>query len=349
VSDNFGKANLGKKGGGNIPASPACGQWETLLVDALDGLLRPEDEATFSNHMATCPSCVELFEQARRGREWLAFLAPEPEVPAYLLDRILVETGHAKSDKSLFAPTRLVAAGAPAAALGAGFAGGSSNMLIMPPVWQRRGFVATMRRFAEPRLLMTAAMAFFSVALTLSLTGVRITPLSMADLRPASVRSALEKRIMTASTPIVRYYDHLRFVYELESRVKEMRRSTQGEGQGDRQGDQNQKQNNGQPDKESHKKDGGSQLRPNDAPQQTVNPPAQQWSGDTLEADSDSRPEPESSINLQRSFDVANDVANKSLGIHTQTTESQRSGSAQIAALETSVLAKPDRSTTCTA
>ncbi len=31
-----------------IPNSPACGQWETLLADALDGLLRPEDEATFT-------------------------------------------------------------------------------------------------------------------------------------------------------------------------------------------------------------------------------------------------------------------------------------------------------------
>ena len=43
---------------GHIPSSPACGQWETLLADALDGLLRPEDEATFSavsyTHLYTC-------------------------------------------------------------------------------------------------------------------------------------------------------------------------------------------------------------------------------------------------------------------------------------------------------
>jgi len=26
-----------------FPASPACGEWETLLTDALDGLLKPED------------------------------------------------------------------------------------------------------------------------------------------------------------------------------------------------------------------------------------------------------------------------------------------------------------------
>ena len=35
---------------------------------------------------------------------------------------------------------------------------------------------------------------------------------------------------MTASVPIVRYYDHLRFVYEVESRMRELRRSTEGEG-----------------------------------------------------------------------------------------------------------------------
>src|SRR5580700_8530387 len=115
----------------NIPNSPACGHWETLLVDAMDGLLRPEDEATFSSHMATCAACAAMFEEARRGREWLEFLAPEPEVPAYLLDKILVETGHGKLDK-------LAVAGGP----------DSSNVLTMPPVWQRPGFSARMRRFA---------------------------------------------------------------------------------------------------------------------------------------------------------------------------------------------------------
>ena len=77
----------------HIPSSPACSQWETLLADALDGLLSPEDQATFSAHMAVCPACAALFEEARRGREWLEFLSPEPEVPAGLLDRILAQTG----------------------------------------------------------------------------------------------------------------------------------------------------------------------------------------------------------------------------------------------------------------
>ena len=75
---------------------------------------------------------------------------------------------------------------------------------------------------------MTAAMAFFSIALTLNFTGVRLSSLRLSDLRPTAVRSFMERRLTTASVPIVRYYDHLRFVYEVESSMRELRR-TEGE------------------------------------------------------------------------------------------------------------------------
>ena len=181
-----------------IPNSPACGQWETLLADALDGLLRPEDEQIFAAHMAICPACTALFDEARRGREWLEFLAPEPEVPLGLLDKILAQTG-------------------PGQVEGYGLISGGASVLPMPPAWQRPGFVGHVRRFAEPRLLMTAAMAFFSLTLTLYLTGFRLSSVHLSDLRPTAVRSFMERRLTMASTPIVRYYDHLRFVYEVVS------------------------------------------------------------------------------------------------------------------------------------
>ena len=101
-----------------IPNSPACGQWETLLADALDGLLKPEDEATFTSHMAVCPACSALFEEARQGREWLEFLSAEPEVPAGLLDKILAQTG-------------------PGQVAGYGLVTGSGNVVPMIPAWQR--------------------------------------------------------------------------------------------------------------------------------------------------------------------------------------------------------------------
>jgi hypothetical protein len=167
-------------GSTHIPNSPACGQWETLLADALDGLLRPEDETTFSGHMAICPACTALFEEARRGREWLEFLSSEPEVPEGLLYKILAATG-------------------PGQVAGYGLVTGS-DVLPIPQPWQRPGFMARVRRFAEPRLMMTAAMAFFSIALTLNLTGVRLSDLRISNLRPTAIRSFMERRLTMAST-----------------------------------------------------------------------------------------------------------------------------------------------------
>jgi hypothetical protein len=322
----------------NIPTSPACGQWETLLADALDGLLRPEDESTFSSHMATCAYCSEMFEQARRGQEWLEFLAPEPEVPAYLLDRILVETGHGKLD-----PSKLIVAGGPANALDS-----TSNVINLVPTWQRPGFAGRMRRFAEPRLLMTAAMAFFSIALTLSMTGVRFSAVKMADLRPASLRSAVEKRIMTASTPIVRYYDHLRFVYEVESRVRELRRSTDNEQQNPAPS-----QNKSQPEGESHKKDGGSRLNPNSAPQQTVNPPAPLWGSDILQAryELPIRPQQEANRIMPPDYRLIKHPEELEPTLISVASEAHPNNtiSAETASIETGVLAMPERSTSCLA
>jgi hypothetical protein len=246
-----------------IPSSPACGQWETLLADALDGQLKPGDEAVFTAHLAVCPACAALFEDARRGREWLDFLSTEPEVPAGLVERILAQTG-------------------PGHAEGYGLAAGG-NVMPMPvrsapvfiPAWQRPGFVGNVRRFAEPRLLMTAAMAFFSISVTLSVTNVRLSNLRVANLRPAAVRSFMERRLTMASTPIVRYYDHSHFVYEVETRMRELRRVTQGEGQGEGvENDNPQKPNDTVPGESKQSpggKDGGS---PMETPQQSGNPAA---------------------------------------------------------------------------
>ena len=247
----------------HIPNSPACGQWETLLADALDGLLAPEDEATFAAHMAGCQACTALFDQARKGREWLKFLSPEPEVPAGLMDRILAQTG--PGPKAGFGLMPL-----PATLPGIG--------ADTVPAWQRGGFIAQIRRFAEPRLMMTAAMAFFSLALTLNLSGVRLADLHIADLhiasfRPAALRSFMERRFTTASVPIIRYYDNLRFVYEVESRMQEMRHT-----EDDDQNNGGSPSNNAAPHGQGESQrtpglhDGGSFLRPQ--PQQSGKLPA---------------------------------------------------------------------------
>lgn len=242
-----------------FPSTPACGAWETLLADALDGLLKPEEEAQFLAHKAICPTCTALYDEAQRGRQWLEFLSPEPEVPEGLLDRILAHTGPGH------------AAGMPIPAV----AGSRTVPAFVPPVWQQPGFVARMRYALQPRLVMTAAMAFFSIALTLNLAGVQLSTLRLADLRPRAVRSYMERQINMASVPIVRYYDHLRFVYEVESRVRQMRsQSNEDEKQRRPATPGETKQNPGNDNRNDNK---GGRLDPRqepDSPDNTVAQPA---------------------------------------------------------------------------
>jgi hypothetical protein len=251
----------------NIPASPACGHWETLLADALDGLLNDADKLVFETHLSICPACAALYEEASRGREWLEFLAPEPEIPAGLLEKLLANTGPGQT----LQPGQSMALGAGGVAdlHPAVFAG---NRQI--PHWQRPGLMGHIRRFAEPRLMMTAAMAFFSIALTLNLTGIKLTSLKLADLKPEVIRSTMERRLTTASTPLIRYYDHLRVVYEVESRMRELKRATQGDSQEQQQTEPQKPSQQlpaapGESKKSPNPRDGGMRLDP---PSQSVTP-----------------------------------------------------------------------------
>jgi len=77
---------------------------------------------------------------------------------------------------------------------------------------------------------MTAAMAFFSITMTLNITGVRLS-----NLRPSIISSYMERQLTMASTPIIRYYDNSRLAYEVHTTMRELRQTTgvgeQGEGE----------------------------------------------------------------------------------------------------------------------
>ena len=76
---------------------------------------------------------------------------------------------------------------------------------------------------------MTAAMAFFSIALTLNLTGIKVTQLRPADFQPSRLRATLTRQYYSTNEQVTKYYENLRLVYEMESRVRELRRSTEAE------------------------------------------------------------------------------------------------------------------------
>jgi len=186
-----------------------CEEWEALLVDALDGLLPAGDTAAFHAHSANCMGCADLLAHAKQGQEWLEYLHTEPEVPAGLVSKILDKTAGAGA-----IPVQVIAGAGTEQVVGA-------SAVAVP--WRRS--------FQETRLLMTVAMAFFSIALTLNLVGVKWGSLRLADLRPSQIGSTLSRGFFTARGSVVRYYDNMRFFYQLQSRMRELRRDVETQPQ----------------------------------------------------------------------------------------------------------------------
>jgi Putative zinc-finger len=199
--NKFGKMPDATPGSGGL----RCEEWEALLVDALDGLLPAGDTAAFHAHSANCMGCADLLAHAKQGQEWLEYLHTEPEVPAGLVSKILDKTAGAGA-----IPVQVIAGAGTEQVVGA-------SAVAVP--WRRS--------FQETRLLMTVAMAFFSIALTLNMAGVKLTSLRLADLRPGTIGSTISRQFWGAQSSVVRFYDNMRFVYQLQSKVRELRRDTQ--------------------------------------------------------------------------------------------------------------------------
>ena len=229
--NQFGSAKPG------LPIDPQhCAQCEAMLADALDGTLSAADQATLDLHMVGCPGCATMFADAKRGATWMEMLkSPRPQPSDSLLERILAQTSNKSTivlgptdylrtpaprvPNTLLGRPTLVPSYVPAAAFA------PANVL---PFRSRftHGLRSLGHTMLQPRLAMTAAMAFFSIALTLNLTGVQISKLRISDLKPSSIlRAGYETK-----GRIVRNFDNLRVVYELESRVRDLQRSSDDTG-----------------------------------------------------------------------------------------------------------------------
>ena len=206
--------------GFDLRAQPDCLHCESSFTDSLDGTLNPAEERLFELHLASCVHCAELFAEAQRGHAWLEMLkTPRPEPRPELLARILAQTsGNALGRTLPVAPAGSNAMTIPVPLLAGPMAGRLLAFRPRPTAMHRLG-----RVLLEPRLAMTAAMAFFSITLTMSLTGVRLNDLHASDLSTSSLRRTAHG----VQAGAVRYYDNLRVVHVLESRVDDLREDLQ--------------------------------------------------------------------------------------------------------------------------
>lgn len=180
-----------------------CAEFEALLSDALDQFLTGEKLESFRAHARSCSLCGPLFAEVEEGHRLLKHLS-EAEPPAELVNGILAATtgidtlrlrGTATANQSSWFDRMRDWAG----------------VLLSPVVAMAK----------QPRFAMSFGMAFFSLSISMSLAGVKLSDVRHADLRP----SAIKRTYYETSGKVVKYYENIRFVYEMESRVREFKRA----------------------------------------------------------------------------------------------------------------------------
>jgi hypothetical protein len=179
-----------------------CAEFDALLSEVLDEKLTGAKLESFQAHARVCVVCGPMLAEADAGRRWLKSLEVV-EPPPNLVHNILVATTGRES-------TRVRTHG-PASSWKDAIAG-----------WLRPVFAPVFAVARQPRFAMSFGMAFFSLSITLSLAGVKLSDVRHVDLRPA----AIKRTYYETSGKVVKYYENIRFVYEIESRVQQFKRAT---------------------------------------------------------------------------------------------------------------------------
>jgi hypothetical protein len=175
-----------------------CVEVEALLAEVLDGTLQGQQLVGFEAHQQSCASCRGLLEEARAGMHWLKGL-DEAEPPRNLVHNILAQTiGALPSEHIVPAPVSESWIGKLKARLAPIFA----------PV-------------ATPRFAMSFGMAFFSITMLLGIAGFKMSDLRHLDLSSKGIM----KTYYDTQARITRYYENMRLVYEIESRVRDLKRA----------------------------------------------------------------------------------------------------------------------------
>jgi hypothetical protein len=183
-----------------------CNEFDPLLSDALDGALSGAELDRFQAHARACPACGPLFAEAKAGREWLKELT-EVEPPANLVANILASTTGVDTQR-LRATVRATQPRIP------WLEHVQASLLepVFAPIW------AAVR---QPRFALSFAMAFFALSVGLTVAGVKPADLARISLRPAAIRHTY----YATQARIVRYYDNVRLVYEMQAAVRGIKRN----------------------------------------------------------------------------------------------------------------------------
>jgi hypothetical protein len=168
-----------------------CSDFEILLCDYVDGTLHGEQKSAIERHLAECAACAEL---ARDGAGAVAFMerAAVVDAPAHLVTRILFELPVARR----------------------------AEHSVSRSAW-RRFRAKWLEPVLQPRFAMGMAMTVLSFAMLGRFAGIKVRQLSPSDLDPVKVWMTVEDNALRTWERGVKYYDSLRVVFEIQTRLRE--------------------------------------------------------------------------------------------------------------------------------
>ena len=168
----------------------SCGELEILLCDYLDGTLDSEGAARVEAHLQSCPGCADMASDARRAIEFIE-RAADAQAPPQLAARILAETG----------------SGRHGSLARRGGLRGWFEKLVAPAL--------------QPRLVMGMALTVLSFSMMARCAGVTPRQLQAGDLEPRKIWASLDDRLHRNWERSVKFYEDIKFVYEIQSRLKD--------------------------------------------------------------------------------------------------------------------------------
>jgi hypothetical protein len=180
-----------------------CSEFEALLADALDSAIAADSRQAFDEHGRSCAVCGPLLAEALEGMLMVRGLA-ELEPPKNLVHNILAATSRKEATAEQIAEEA------------------------------KLGWMERLRRSLKPqvggllhsRFAMSFAMAFFSLSITLTLAGVKITDVKNMVENPSMLRKNAVLGFTHVEAKVTSYYENLRLVYQVQAKVRELKKNT---------------------------------------------------------------------------------------------------------------------------
>ena len=181
----------------------ACSEFEVLLAEALDNALAADSRQAFDEHGRGCTVCGPMLAEALEGMVMVRELA-ELEPPKNLVHNILAATSRKEATAEQIAEEA------------------------------KLGWMERLRRSVSPgvggllhsRFAMSFAMAFFSLSITLTLAGVKITDVKNMVEHPTLLRKSVVLGYTSVEARVTSYYENLRLVYQVQAKVRELKKNT---------------------------------------------------------------------------------------------------------------------------